>query len=159
MPEQTYKRLARSRPHRKPGLAGLIAPRQSLWLGSDHLLAVEGASYYEEYKRFYFRDIQAIFVHPTSRRAIWNGILAPLLIMHVLVLAWLGMPVVVTVSVAALLAIPLLLNNLRGPACRVYLRTAVQVEELAALGRLGQATIAIAQLRERIAAAQGETSQ
>jgi hypothetical protein len=157
VPQQTYKRLARGRLKRKTGRAGLLAPRQSLWLGSDHLLAVEGASYYEDYKRFYFRDIQAIFMHPTSRRATWNGILAPLLIMHVLVLTYLGAPTLVTAIVAVLLGIPLFLNNLRGTACRVYLRTAVQVEELAALGRVRQANIAIAQLRAKIAAAQSET--
>jgi hypothetical protein len=135
-----------------------VAPRQSLWLADDHLLAVDGASYYEEYKRFYFRDIQAIFMHPTSRRAIWNGVLASLLIMHVLVLAWLGLSAITIGIVAAVLAIPLIINNALGPACRVYLRTAVQVEELAALSRVGRARKALEKLRPLIAAAQRENA-
>jgi len=32
----------------------------SVWLGPDHLLLVKSARFREEYKRFYFRDVQAI---------------------------------------------------------------------------------------------------
>src|SRR5882724_2221817 len=46
------------------GLAGV----SSLWLGPDHLLVVEIAGITEKYRRFYFRDIQAVIVEPRDGR-------------------------------------------------------------------------------------------
>lgn len=155
MTEPIYKRLTRSRPRRKSILTALSAPRQSLWLGPDHLLSIDSASYSEEYKRFYFRDIQAFFICPNGRMAIWNGVLASLLIMHILVLAWLGASATFVTIVAVILAIPLVINNLSGPACKVYLRTAVQVEELPALSRIRRAHRVLEKIRPLIAAVQG----
>jgi hypothetical protein len=133
----------------------LRSSRQSLWLGEDHLLSIDSASYSEEYKRFYFRDIQAFFICPTSRRAIWNGILTSLLIMHLLVFGWLGASVTILTIVGVVLAIPLVINNLLGPACKVYLRTAVQVEELPSLGRDRRAHRVLERIRPLITAVQG----
>jgi hypothetical protein len=122
------------------------------------LLSIDSASYSEEYKRFYFRDIQAFFVCPTTRRAIWNGILGSLLIMHLLVFGWMGASVTILTIIAVLLAIPLVINNVLGPACRVYLRTAVQVEELPSLGRIERAHRVLNRIRPLIASAQGPLS-
>lgn len=155
MAEPTYKRLTWSRPRRKSLFTALRSPRQSLWLAEDHLLSIDSASYSEEYKRFYFRDIQAFLVCPTNRRAIWNGILAALLIMHLLVFGWMGASVTILAIVAVILATPLVINNLLGPACRVYLRTAVQVEELPSLGRIGRAHRVLERIRPLIATVQG----
>jgi hypothetical protein len=130
-----------------------------LWLGEDHLLSIDSASYSEEYKRFYFRDIQAFFICPTGRMAIWNGILTALLVMHVLVLGWLGVSVTVVLVVAGVLAVPLVLNNLSGPACKVYLRTAVQLEELPSLNRIRRAQRVLAIVRPLITAVQGPLSR
>jgi hypothetical protein len=157
--EPAYKRLTWPRTRRgKSFLTALRAPRQSLWIGEDHLLSVDSASYSEEYKRFYFRDIQAVFICPTGRRAVWNGILAALLIMHLLVFGWFGAPAVILAIVAVVLAIPLIINNLFGPACRVYLRTAVQVEELPSLSRLPRARRVLDRIRPLITAVQGPLS-
>ncbi len=155
MAASIYKRLTRSRPRRKSLITSLSAPRQSLWIGADHLLSIDSASYSEEYKRFYFRDIQAFYICPTGRRAVWNGVLIALLVMHLLVFGWLGAAVTTLVIVAVILTIPLVINNLAGPACRVYLRTAVQVEELPSLGRIRRAYQALERVRPLIAAAQG----
>jgi hypothetical protein len=119
------------------------------------LLSIDSASYSEEYKRFYFRDIQAFFICPTSRMAIWNGILGALLIMHLLVFGWMGASVTTLAIVAVVLAIPLVLNNLSGPACKVYLRTAVQVEELPSLSRIRRAHRVLERIRPLIFAEQG----
>jgi hypothetical protein len=133
----------------------LRAPRQSLWLAEDHLLSIDSASYTEEYKRFYFRDIQAFFISPTNRRAIWNGILGSLLIMHLLVFGWIGAALNTLVIVAVVLGIPLIINNVKGAACKVYLRTAVQIEELPSLNRLGRAHRVLDRIRPFISDAQG----
>ena len=154
MAEPIYKRLTWSRPRRKSLFTALRSPRQSLWLAEDHLLSIDSASYSEEYKRFYFRDIQAFFVCPTTRRAIWNGIFGSLLIMHLLVFGWIGASVTILTIIAVILAIPLIINNLLGPACRVYLRTAVQVEELPSLGRIGRAHRVFDRIRPLIASVQ-----
>jgi hypothetical protein len=150
-----YKRLTGSRLRRKGVLSSLGAARQSLWLGDDHLLSIDSTSYAEEYKRFYFRDIQAIFIAPNPRRAIWNGILGAVLIMHVLVFAWLGVGTTAIIITAVILGIPLAINNIMGPACRTYLRTAVQVEEFPALNRIGRTNRVLARIRPLIVAAQG----
>ena len=39
----------------------------SVWLGPDHLLAVHSLRFREEYKRYYFRDIQAITIARAPR--------------------------------------------------------------------------------------------
>jgi hypothetical protein len=39
----------------------------SVWIGPDHLLAVNSMRFREEYKRYYFRDIQAIVIAESRR--------------------------------------------------------------------------------------------
>ena len=55
---QTYQRL--------PGTRRTPFRRATLWLGADHILSVNSARFSEEYKRYYFKDIQAIVVRQTS---------------------------------------------------------------------------------------------
>src|SRR3990172_8730879 len=55
-----YKRL----PGRRRASFAFV--RNSLWLGEDHLLHVMNRGYTEEYKRFYYRDIQAVLVRQTG---------------------------------------------------------------------------------------------
>src|SRR6266550_3445601 len=66
--ERVYRRL----PGREAGLLSY----SRLWLGPDHLLLARTAFFSEEYKRFYFRDIQAVVTRRTERREILNVILA-----------------------------------------------------------------------------------
>ncbi len=54
-----YRKLAG---HRRGFLRG-----SSLWLGPDHLLAVSSTRFREEYKRYYFSDIQAIVIAEKPR--------------------------------------------------------------------------------------------
>jgi hypothetical protein len=139
-----------------------FATRESLWLGKDHLLSISSNRFTEEYKRFYFRDIQAITVRKTRRREIWNMILSLLLLLFTGLLVnqlrasgfsrdlW---PSAIPVL---LVALPLSLNNIRGPACTCYIRTAVQVEELPSVNRLRRARKILERIRPLIAVAQGE---
>ena len=61
MPEKEYIRLARGR---RSNIAGFSTSGgyASLWQGKDHLLSIDSSGYTEEYKRFYYRDIQAIII-------------------------------------------------------------------------------------------------
>src|SRR3954454_13990106 len=59
------------------------APRQlfpirihRLWEGSDHLLVVSAALGVERYRRFYFRQIEALIVRKTMGRFVANTIFA-----------------------------------------------------------------------------------
>src|SRR5919108_843136 len=138
MAEKEYRRLSRPRLRRR-GLPTVASTRSSLWLGKDHLLNIDSNRFTEEYKRFYFRDIQAITIRKTKRREIWNFALLMLLI------GWIAMvinelssagpaidPAMGTLlgALFLILAVPLLANNVLGPSCAVYLQTAVQIEEL-----------------------------
>jgi len=63
-PAISYRRLA--------GSAGLIF-RQRLWLGPDHLLLVRSNLLAQEYRRFYFRDIQGLVVAEVEDAARFYG--------------------------------------------------------------------------------------
>ncbi|PYS52737.1 MAG: hypothetical protein DMG13_15465 [Acidobacteria bacterium] len=162
MADQEYRRLTRSRV-RHTGFFTVASTRSSLWLGKDHLLNIDSNRYTEEYKRFYFRDIQAITILKTRRREIWNFVLLLLL------LIWMGALVDEVLTGASvpdatvswgttlvILAVPLLANNILGPACAVYLRTAVQTEVLPSLNRVRRARKVLDRVRPLIAAAQGQ---
>src|SRR2546426_6482363 len=59
-----YLRLpARGRPR---GLRALLTGPSTLWMGGDPLLAVDSNGWRETYRRFDYRDIQAILITPRS---------------------------------------------------------------------------------------------
>ena len=160
MTESTYQRLTRDRIPRQ--FAVVTASRISLWLGNDHLLLVESNGFTETYKRFYFRDIQAITVQETTRRTVWNSVLAvPLAIcligLLVSSLPAANVPAMITWSIfAVILAVPFTVNNIRGTACACKLRTAVQTEDLGSVSRVRQAQKVLEKIRPLIAGAQGQ---
>ena len=55
-------------PYRRlPGRGRTPLGSHSLWIGEDHLLLVELRGFTETYRRFYFRDVQAIILRRTDR--------------------------------------------------------------------------------------------
>jgi hypothetical protein len=162
MPEPKYQRLTRER---APGkLAVTSLSRSSLWLGSDHLLFVESNGYTENYKRFYFRDIQAITMRMTRARSVWNLILIPPMVIclaccdySALAAGAPGPGTIVALCLAFFVfGIPLLLNNLFGTSCAGQIRTAVQSEDLPSLRRVRQTHRVLGKILPLIAAAQGQ---
>lgn len=166
MPPSEYQRL--TRPRARAGFAVAFMSRSSLWLATDHLLSVETSGYAESYKCFYFRDIQAVTTQRTTRWEIWNiiwgvGMVACL----VLTLATkpAGGPAdwnsdqmaggIVLLILNVLFITGLLINWLFGETCKVFLRTAVQIEELSSLKRMRQARKIMEKIRPQIIAAQG----
>ena len=144
LPDIAYQRLSRT--SSRTGFAVAVRSRGSLWLGPDHLLCVETNGYRETYKRFYFRDIQAIIIQHTKRRVIWNAIL----------------PTPLAGGLVGLLALlsagernEVTINNILGTGCVCYLRTAVQIEQLPGLYRVPKARKVLAKIRPQIVAAQG----
>src|SRR5580698_7690109 len=66
-------------PYKKISNGGLLMTlipglRTKLWLGTDHLLLVEQLILVERYKRFYYRDIQAITATRSSRWLVFTGL-------------------------------------------------------------------------------------
>jgi len=159
-----YKRLA-GRGRRKQGPISVAAAKCSLWVGADHVLSVDRLWVNEDYKRFYFRDIQSITIEQTKTAMFWSWILGTLAgvtaiffwlitynmdssVEHPAVLAMGG-------TIAGIFLLALVINFLRGPSCICRLRTAVQTEVLPSLGRTGPARRALAILKPLIEQTQG----
>ena len=163
MAEPEYKRLTRAKLRSRFAVA--VTSRSSLWLGPDHLLVIDSNGYQETYKRFYFRDIQAVTITMTKRRLVWNWVLGALTAATLGVWALYFISnrnldltlVLIALGTVAAAAVPLLLNNLFGPTCTCHLRTAVQTEQLCPLNRLRRAHKVVNRLRPFIVQAQGAT--
>lgn len=149
-----YRRLT----GRSPQVANYVV----LYEGPDHLLLVTSTGWSESYKRFFYRDIQALVI----RRTRWfEGIAAALGALTLLValpatLAFAGNPdagIVLFVIAGILLAL-LIGHFLLGPTCVCEIQTAVQTERLAGLRRARRARKFLRRLKPLIEAAQGPLS-
>ena len=151
--EKEYRKL--------PGTKkGFIVGRYTLWQGVDHLLHVYSRVGVEDYKRFYFNDIQAIITRKTITGKVQNGVLGFLLLLFTL-------PAILNdggwsafwAAFAGVLLILLLINLYRGPTCETKLLTAVQTEKLHSLHRLRTAFKVMDRLRSQIESAQGRLAR
>ncbi|MST95175.1 MAG: hypothetical protein EXS33_07905 [Pedosphaera sp.] len=130
-----------------------------LWQGPDHLLLTQANGFTENYKRFFFADIQALTVRRTAAGRIWNGIWAWLFLMFVLIaLQFSDETALIPWGIAALFVTALVINFALGPTCACHVRTAVQTEKLTALNRLRSAEKCLHKIRPFLAAAQGVLS-
>jgi hypothetical protein len=137
-----YQRLSRSH----FGLNGTA----SLWLGSDHLLQVSNQFGWEQYRRWFYRDIQALIARRNVTRLVWNLVvgLGGLFIGFgaILVLAAPSTSsggrngLIVLASFLGVISVGFLavalVNTLLGPSCTVYVQTPRGMEKLSAPGRL-----------------------
>ena len=158
--EQQYVRL----PGRR--YSSMRFSRSSLWLGTDHLLHVINRGYTEEYKRFDYRDIQALMIRATSTGTILSIILGVIAGINIFILAlgrfvwsWSQVALIPLAISSGFWALCFLLELAAGPTCSCYLRTAVQFEQLPSLFRVRKAHKAIDLLRARIENVQGVVTQ
>src|SRR3954469_1241984 len=146
--------------HRLPG-RGLVALQQvRLYRAPDHLLLIASNGFTESYKRFYFRDIQAITIQKTHIGKIWNavwGSFASIFLFSALGLG--GAAGIVMGCIAAIFALALLASFLMGPSCACYLRTAVQTERFTPVTRVSAARKLLARIRPFIEQLQGPISK
>ena len=145
-----YKRL--------PGGRRGFFRQASLWLGDDHVLAVTGWRFTEDYKRYYYRDIQALVVARTPRWAVtlpWLFVAVVLsfvaLVAQAAAVAWLPE---VSWYLDAALVLAWLYISLKG-SVRCTIQTAVSREELPSLFRFWSSRRALRILGDRIAEVQG----
>ncbi len=135
---------------------GFLVGYYTLWLGSDHLLQIYSRLGIEDYKRFYFNDIQAIITRKTATGKIQNYILGAFVgLLGLLGVISGGGWSVFNAIIAGVLALILLINFFKGPTCETYLMTAVQTEKLHALNRIKTTQLVMNQLRSLIEQRQG----
>jgi hypothetical protein len=139
---------------------GFLIGKYTLWQGGDHLLQIYSRVGVEDYKRFYFNDIQAIITRKTITGKIQNIVLVLLLLLFTI-------PAVLNdggwsafwAALAGVLLILVFVNLSRGPTCETKLLTAVQTEKLHSLHRLKNAINVMDRLRSVIQGVQGQLSQ
>ncbi len=111
--------------------------RTKLYLGTDHLLLIEQFILVERYKRFYFRDIQAITRANSARWVVFSAIWGVCALVSALILLF-HHPVALAIgSIFALLfGFAFVQTVVQGPTCVVRLQTAAQSYRIAPLERL-----------------------
>jgi hypothetical protein len=152
MAARPYKRL--------PGRSNGFLNSATLWEADDHLLLVESHRVSESYRRFFYRDIQAVVICRTESGLMMSLVLGLLAAVLGASGYMVGDVAGVTMGVfAGVFLLFALLNLLGGPTCRCTLRTAVQTQHLPSLNRLRKARKALARLQPKIAAFQENPPQ
>jgi len=140
-----------------PGHRRGIIRGASLWAGPDHLLLVRSYRFREEYKRFYYRDVQAVSVahaprfHISTRALAIGGVWW--IAAAILFARWHVSP---AAGGAVLLVLALAwayISGMQSCRCRIY--TAVSSDELPSIYRRWTARKFLAALDPLIAQAQG----
>ena len=147
--DKEYKKL--------PGLKkGFFVGKYTLWQGADHLLHIFSRFGVEDYKRFYFSDIQAIITRRTNVGKLQNIILGCLTLLFLVPAFTLGGGWSIFYMIVTGILFAILLYNLYlGPTCETKLMTAVQIEKLHSLKRLNSTLKVMDKLRPVIHQAQG----
>ena len=135
---------------------GFLLGKHTLWQGQDHLLQIFFRMGAEDYKRFYFSDIQAIITRKTAVGKVMNAILAGFIISLSLPAFFFdGIWAVFFAVSAGVVLVFLLINVVRGPTCDTRLKTAVQIEKMHSLHRLKNTLKVMDRLQPPIRRAQG----
>jgi hypothetical protein len=145
-------------PYRKlPGHRRGFVRGSSVWLGDDHLLLVRSSRVREEYKRFLFRDIQAIVIASMPRFFLSTraGVLGVLWVVAYFATRNLAQwaPAVLWSVAICLVGAWIYVSALRSCTCRIF--TAVSRDDLPSLYRTWTARRFLAQVEPLIAEAQG----
>lgn len=147
---------AGSQYRRLPGRSGLLI-RNSLWMQPDHVLRVRRYPFSEEYRRYYFADIQAIVLTELPRTGAYYGFAASAAL--ALIAGALASAVhYISAVLCAVAALPVLLVAWRRRNCACYLKTLVSTEELPSLRRMKAARKSVAILTTEIERVQGALS-
>lgn len=143
-----YKKLS--------GRAGSLVSHCQLWKGSDHLLLVQEIGCAEEYKRFYFADIQAFITIRSAAYLLWA------LVFSVAALFMVGayfsveeVGRVVWLFVIGGTIAALIIHLVRGPTCKCWVQTGINKERLIMFRRTAQVRRFLSRVEEHIESAQG----
>src|SRR5438552_12683123 len=127
-PPQIYRKL--------PGARRTPLRKATLWLAGDHILSLDSHRFSEEYKRYYFKDIQAIIV-TTGSTAMSRAmdLVVAIVLALVALSAWRLQSRVAAIAGGVILIAFLIFKSL-GPLCNCQLFTAVSRDTLPSLNRL-----------------------
>lgn len=127
---------------------GVLA-RHRLYDGGDHVLMVSTTGYHEDYRRFFYSDIQALVWRKTHGGTLASFLTAVPLIAS---FALLTQPdsVVPFALIATPFAIALVLQWIAGPTCAFEIITALQAHRLPAVRRLKTARKLMARITPKI---------
>jgi uncharacterized protein YifN (PemK superfamily) len=144
--QATYRRL--------PGARRRLLRKATLWLSTDHILAVDSRRFTEAYKRYYFKDIQAIIVTQISTATSRTIDLVVLIILVVLgLIAW-RLESRGAFVITGLILLGYLIHKLLGPMCSCHLITAVSSDKLPSLTRVRTAAKAVRMIHPLVEQAQ-----
>lgn len=148
-PAPEYRRL--------PGRSGLLI-RHSLWMKPDHLLRVRANPFSQQYRRYYFADIQALVLTelPGSAAYYWYAAAVSLSLISALLVNSRHPVLGVLDGIVAVLAFSL---GWRVPNCSCYLRTSVATDRLPSIRHLRAARHAVAMVTSEIEKVQGALSR
>jgi hypothetical protein len=128
---------------RKSGFLHSIGGSCSLWQTDENLLLVESNGITESYRRFFFKDIQAVVIQRTNFSRNFNYIAASILfvsaILHFSNALGNGFLDSALMFVLFISLISLVLNCFMGATCTCRIITPVQDEEIPSLKRLKNA--------------------
>jgi hypothetical protein len=127
----------------------------SLYTAADHLLLRTSSGFLENYRRFYFADIEAITVRRTARGLYWNVVLVIGLLVSLVVMWENQAPHVATGAFAGFFVFLLILNVAFGATCVTQLQTRVQSRALP-IRRVRKALRVVDRLFKRIEDAQAQ---
>lgn len=150
---------AQNSPYRK--LAGTFLGAftvKTLWQGSDHLLLVETFLARERYRRFYYKDIQAVILRQTGTFRTWNWVWTALILLAVLLAALFSWPPTACALFGGACAAILAIHLVRGSTCEVRIQTAVQMHPLGMLKRRRLALAVMDRIKPLVEGAQGIVS-
>ena len=140
--------------HKKLASGSSMLDRTYLYDAGDHLLSVRG-SYRENYRRFFYHDIEAVLIREKRATTVVSGIFLLLLLIGTLYCFYLGDVFIVMGSLLAfvtLLAFASALPKIvSGGYCDCYIATRVQVEQVPSLGSVGKANKVKQLIAKRVA--------
>ena len=145
--------------HKLPGARRTPLRKATLWLAGDHILSIDSHRFSEEYKRYYFKDIQAIIV-TTGSTAMGKamGLIVAILLALLALSAWRLQSRDLAIA-AGIFLIAFLIFKSRGPLCVCHLITAVSRDRLPSLNRLRTAEKVLRIIGPLIEQAQREPAQ
>ena len=146
----TYRRL--------PGAKRTPLRKATLWLSSDHILAIDSHRFTEEYKRYYFKDIQAIIVTQMSAATSRTIDLVVIIVVGFLALVAWRIESRSMAVVTVLVLVGYLIHKSLGPQCACNLITAVSSDVLPSLNRVRTAGKALRIIQPLVEEAQRENA-
>lgn len=137
-------------------IASSLSTNHTLWLGDNHLLSVKSRPFWEDYRRFYYKDIQSVICRKTHMGKVINALFGLFVGLGLLAIHYETGTVFWWIWAGAN-SLFILLNISMGPTCVCHIQTAAQVEKLPRLVRIKKVDRFLAVLKPLIEKAQGGT--